>query len=774
MRLLQPPQGFMLQRLGKISQLTASLIRQRPAAKLSDACLVSMNILTRANLTSGNQNGPYLGVDQIRRQLSFSFPNIVVPDYHIVQNMLNQMAEQLMIYNVGGKFATATPKKQQEEEHNLLKLPESLSLQTQNENSQGQQLQPKQSTPNLRITPYSSKDNDEGIRTGGDGDNTSNERVRALVSDPETPGAQNITRVGPKVEFSDVNRTHNCSSDNDSGLGDKPKNNQNSEPISTSRILNFFRGKSFRKNKKKKREAIIKTSKKLSSAVTTSPGSTQEIYPNGVSKETLHIRKSSQIHSSQEISEKVSKHEQISDNSSSIPVKVNNPDSRQKSPSQETTETASSLLQHIQNVTTTTTTTTKVETLTQEQAFDRGFVNRSKRQSLRGATSQVSSFQTGSQRKKKYKNGYRSSDTESMHSMASATSSRLSGRRRVNKSTRLALKNFQNNKQSFKTYNLDGGLAGLPERGGDDGALSPVEEMNTPKPAPRRENRTSNPGYASKPPIILPPPKEQKQPKPVVSKNSPSTPLKIEFRPPKSLPTDQGSVISNSVAGTGYSGLSSTLTLPRRPGFDGINAMNGINGINKKMSKTDTNLGNLPETASVPSKGKLHASTNSIASSTKPVINLSQYPQMGELANSLKDLKLSRQQWIDLFQEHNILDLLKKQNVASKPSNKSKSSVNLTGGGMGGPSNRTLGRLRQDKQNQETRQFRRQLKSADMMSKSLEQRGLERGLERGSEQRGPGRPNSEFERGNGSNTINLSNSGNSGYERCDTPPLPAI
>ena len=81
MRLLQPPQGFMLQRLGKISQLTASLIRQRPAAKLSDACLVSMNILTRANLTSGNQNGPYLGVDQIRRQLSFSFPNIVVPDY---------------------------------------------------------------------------------------------------------------------------------------------------------------------------------------------------------------------------------------------------------------------------------------------------------------------------------------------------------------------------------------------------------------------------------------------------------------------------------------------------------------------------------------------------------------------------------------------------------------------------------------------------------------------------------------------------------------------
>ena len=147
---------------------------------------------------------------------------------------------------------------------------------------------------------------------------------------------------------------------------------------------------------------------------------------------------------------------------------------------------------------------------------------------------------------------------------------------------------------------------------------------------------------------------------------------------------------------------------------------------------------------------------------------------MGELANSLKDLKLSRQQWIDLFQEHNILDLLKKQNVASKPSNKSKSSVNLTGGGMGGPSNRTLGRLRQDKQNQETRQFRRQLKSADMMSKSLEQRGLERGLERGSEQRGSGRPNSEFERGNGSNTINLSNSGNSGYERCDTPPLPAI
>jgi hypothetical protein len=282
----------------------------------------------------------------------------------------------------------------------------------------------------------------------------------------------------------------------------------------------------------------------------------------------------------------------------------------------------------------------------------------------------------------------------------------------------------------------------LPERGGgDDGALSPVEEMNTesleilileremgrgylpfyvnfdifcpfvqnhnlilqihekkivvskflkpnkiqltelsklfaatPKPAPRRENRISNPGYTSKPPIILPPPKEQKTlekqeklpSKPTISKNSPSTPQKIEFRPPKSLPTDQGSVISNSVAGTGYSGLSSTLTLPRRSGFDGINGINGINGMNQKISKTDGNLGNLPETASVPSKGKLHASTNSIASSTKPVINLSQYPQMGELANSLKDLKLSRQQWIDLFQEHNILDLLKKTAERSK------------------------------------------------------------------------------------------------------------
>jgi len=60
-----------------------------------------------------------------------------------------------------------------------------------------------------------------------------------------------------------------------------------------------------------------------------------------------------------------------------------------------------------------------------------------------------------------------------------------------------------------------------------------------------------------------------------------------------------------------------------------------------------------------------------------------------------------------------------------------------------------------------------------MMSKSLEQRGLERGLERDLEQRGSGRPNSGFER-SGSNSRNLSNSGNSGYERCDTPPLPAI
>jgi len=118
MRLLQPPQGFMLQRLGKISQLTASLIRQRPAAKLSDACLVSMNILTSAAGAGGGGGGPYLAIDQIRRQLSLSFPNIVVPDYHIVKNMLNQMAEQLMIYNVGGRYATTASIKKEMENQN--------------------------------------------------------------------------------------------------------------------------------------------------------------------------------------------------------------------------------------------------------------------------------------------------------------------------------------------------------------------------------------------------------------------------------------------------------------------------------------------------------------------------------------------------------------------------------------------------------------------------------------------------------------------------------
>merc|ERR1712178_32419 len=90
----------------------------------------------------------------------------------------------------------------------------------------------------------------------------------------------------------------------------------------------------------------------------------------------------------------------------------------------------------------------------------------------------------------------------------------------------------------------------------------------------------------------------------------------------------------------------------------------------------------------------------------------------GELANSLKDLRLSRQQWIDLFQEHNILELLQEQQNLKNPG-KSKSSGNLHNSVHSGPSNRTIGRLRSEKAEKETRQFRRQLKSADLMSRSL-------------------------------------------------------
>ena len=126
------------------------------------------------------------------------------------------MAEQLMIYNVGGRYATtASIKKEMEnqndEENNklektldILKIPEILKtpeINTRNlENNQS--FQPKQSTPNLRITPYSSKDNDEGIRTGDD--NTSTEKVKALVKADHQNGVQNNNSINQNTTSQNI------------------------------------------------------------------------------------------------------------------------------------------------------------------------------------------------------------------------------------------------------------------------------------------------------------------------------------------------------------------------------------------------------------------------------------------------------------------------------------------------------------------------------------------------------------------------------------------